>query len=113
MAIEQMQHCFNCGAELGVYKQLPGDFDTCGRADCAREQRAIFRQQREEAHEALAENATLRYALSMLADAVRTVDCPCSVGERDSGHHIDCYMPRLALEMESVRAALSGDTDEL
>ena len=31
---KRMQHCYNCGAELGVYYQYPGDHDTCGDPEC-------------------------------------------------------------------------------
>lgn len=40
-----------------------------------------------------------------LAEALREVDCDCTLRERDSGHKIDCWMP-------SVNAALAKlDTD--
>ena len=39
MTGERMQHCFNCGAEIGVYRSYPGDLDTCGARECEREAR--------------------------------------------------------------------------
>lgn len=39
MAKEKMQHCFNCGEELGVYCKNYCDIDTCGKPECNREAR--------------------------------------------------------------------------
>lgn len=51
--MKKMQHCFNCGAELGVYDRLPGDHDTCGAPECEREARDAYVAERDEAHEQL------------------------------------------------------------
>ena len=47
MARERIQHCFNCGADLGVYASWPGDIETCGKAECEREAR--YQRQAQEA----------------------------------------------------------------
>jgi hypothetical protein len=44
-----MQHCFNCGEALGVYKSYAGDIEVCGKPECLREARNAERQQIEEA----------------------------------------------------------------
>lgn len=49
----KMQHCFNCGAELGVYDRMPGDRDTCGAKECEREARDADVAERDQAHEQL------------------------------------------------------------
>lgn len=33
---EKMQHCFNCGAEIGVYRSYPSDVESCGARECER-----------------------------------------------------------------------------
>lgn len=53
MAKERMQYCFNCGAELGIYRPEPGDIECCGKRECMREMRDAYAQEREEAHEDL------------------------------------------------------------
>ena len=45
----KMQHCFNCGEELGVYVHYHGDIECCGSRECDRELQAELRVQREEA----------------------------------------------------------------
>lgn len=37
--MEKMQHCFNCGTEIGVYQHFPGDLESCGKLECEREAR--------------------------------------------------------------------------
>ena len=38
--MEKMQHCFNCGEELGEYDRWPGDEpECCGKRECMRELR--------------------------------------------------------------------------
>jgi hypothetical protein len=49
MSKEKMQHCFWCGAELGVYVGYYRDIEVCGKPECVREARAAERQEREEA----------------------------------------------------------------
>lgn len=53
MASERMQHCFNCGEELGVFRSYHGDRNTCGRQECERAARDDERGEREQAHEEL------------------------------------------------------------
>lgn len=48
----KMRHCFNCGAELGVYADHD-PLDDCGAQECQRAARDAFAQEREEAHERL------------------------------------------------------------
>lgn len=50
--MKKMRHCFNCGAELGVYADYD-PLDTCGANECEREARIAVSQQRDEAHEQL------------------------------------------------------------
>lgn len=38
-------------------------------------------------------------------DVART-GCACSVAERDSGHHVDCYVPQIKEALEVVDDAL-------
>lgn len=52
MAKAKMHHCFNCGAEIGVYADYQPS-DTCGNIKCEREAQAQFAEEREEAHERL------------------------------------------------------------
>jgi hypothetical protein len=47
-----MRHCFNCGAEMGRYRDYRRD-DTCGELECDRELRNQYAAEREEAHERL------------------------------------------------------------
>jgi hypothetical protein len=52
--LPRMRHCFNCGAELGVYAARDYDpMDTCGALECDKGAREAARQEREEAHEQL------------------------------------------------------------
>jgi hypothetical protein len=46
---KKMQHCFNCGEELGVYDRFPGDLDTCGKRECEKEARYQQQAERDEA----------------------------------------------------------------
>lgn len=48
-ALAPMRRCFNCGEELGRYREhYP--LDTCGKPECEREARSAQMQEREEAH---------------------------------------------------------------
>lgn len=47
-----MRHCFNCGAELGVYADYD-PLDDCGKSECLRAAQDAHRQEREQAHEQL------------------------------------------------------------
>lgn len=53
MAKAKMQHCFNCGAELGVYEAYYGDLQNCGASECNRAERETHEAEREEAHQRL------------------------------------------------------------
>lgn len=33
---KKMQHCFSCGAELGIYDMPYGEWDSCGNPECDR-----------------------------------------------------------------------------
>lgn len=55
MSEPKMQFCFNCGKELGIYVHYHGDIESCGSAECNREEQAAYREQREEAHHRLDE----------------------------------------------------------
>lgn len=48
----KMQHCFNCGAELGVYVDSD-PLDCCGKLECQREASAAMLEERERAHDEL------------------------------------------------------------
>lgn len=52
MSEPKMRHCFNCGEELGRYRDCD-PLDTCGAAECVREARETEGTLREEAHEHL------------------------------------------------------------
>lgn len=49
----KMQHCWNCGKELGIYVAYYGDRDTCGDKECSREARIDEQAEREQEHEQL------------------------------------------------------------
>lgn len=49
----KMQHCWYCGAELGVYVAYYGDRETCGETECVRAVRDAELAERDEAHEQL------------------------------------------------------------
>ncbi len=53
MKTPKMQHCFNCGEELGVYVHYVHDIECCGAQECNREMQNIYQQERDEAHEQL------------------------------------------------------------
>lgn len=46
-------HCFNCGADIGLWDRFSDRLDDCGATECAREGRSAAVQEREEAHEHL------------------------------------------------------------
>ncbi len=48
----KMRHCWNCGAEMGVYADYDR-MDDCGAQECQRAVREAFAAEREEAHERL------------------------------------------------------------
>jgi hypothetical protein len=47
MMPKRMQHCFYCGAELGVYDNF-GEPDACGERICQRELRYCYQSERAE-----------------------------------------------------------------
>jgi hypothetical protein len=50
--IAKMRHCFNCGAELGVYADYDR-LDDCGALECTRAARDAIAEERERAHDRL------------------------------------------------------------
>lgn len=51
MSKARMQHCFNCGEELGIYEAYYGDLQTCESRECndaARDQERFEQQERQE-----------------------------------------------------------------
>jgi hypothetical protein len=55
-----------------------------------------------------AAESALRASDAALTDAIQS--CPCSPRERDSGHLVDCYVPRILETRDLVRAALAKRT---
>lgn len=55
MSKEQMKYCAYCGAEIGMASRATGlnDPESCGQRECDREVNAMYRAEREEAHEQL------------------------------------------------------------
>jgi hypothetical protein len=51
-----MQHCFNCGAELVVYRSYYGQVENCGAPECMRAEREMHAAERDEAHRQLDED---------------------------------------------------------
>jgi len=48
----RMRHCFNCGAEIGAYKDHDR-LDTCGKLECEREARGAAQEGLDAAHDRL------------------------------------------------------------
>ncbi len=58
-----MQHCFNCGVELGRCRHLPGDIEVCGESECQHEMQEQCRAMEEDAQcRAMEEDAQWRAA---------------------------------------------------
>lgn len=57
-------------------------------------------------HGAAEELATHLAAACEALDLART-GCGCSVAERASGHHIDCYVPQIKETLEAARTAIA------
>lgn len=53
MGEQKMKHCAYCGEELGMTESWDRDPESCGKAECSREVNAMYREEREEAHEQL------------------------------------------------------------
>lgn len=61
MANPKMQHCFNCGEELGVYVGTWGEPEVCGKSECQREARYQDQAAREQRQFDAAEDDFSRY----------------------------------------------------
>ena len=61
MGPAKMQHCFNCGAELGVYEKYYGDLDTCGERECEQAAREAWQGAEEDRAERAREDRYERY----------------------------------------------------
>lgn len=59
--MKKMQHCYWCGAELGIYDKYPGDKDTCGARECQREASYDDRAERDQAADDAAQDDYARY----------------------------------------------------
>jgi hypothetical protein len=57
----RVQHCFNCGEELGVFESWPGDLPTCGKCECDREARDCYAAQQEEVEDRARDDGYSRY----------------------------------------------------
>lgn len=54
MSKEKMKHCAYCGEEIGLCSPAYfRDPEACGKRECQREVAAMYREEREEAHEQL------------------------------------------------------------
>ena len=58
---EKMQHCFNCGAECGVFDNYWRDLVTCGNRECDREATYVYQCQEADARESAREDNYGRY----------------------------------------------------
>ena len=58
---KRMQHCFNCGEELGIYAKPPWAHDACSKPECQREERDAYRAEEAEAQERAREDNYDRY----------------------------------------------------
>ena len=61
MSKPRMQHCFNCGEELGVYDKPPYAHDACGKPECQREELTAYQAEDEEAQIRAREDDYNRY----------------------------------------------------
>lgn len=61
MGLEKMQHCFNCGAELGIYRSYYGEIETCEQPECQREMRNWYADKEASAREAAEDDDYSRY----------------------------------------------------
>lgn len=58
---KKLQHCFNCGEELGVYDAYPGDLQTCGKTECEREARSAEQGERDDRADRASQDDFQRY----------------------------------------------------
>ena len=54
----------------------------------------------------------LEAALKYLTDEADREQCPCTLRQRDSGHHIDCNRPRVIDAIEQARSALEAPHEQ-
>ena len=57
----KMQHCFWCGAELGVYEGRWRELEACGERECQRELIAAYRAEEDERRFAAEQDHYERY----------------------------------------------------
>jgi hypothetical protein len=57
----RMQHCDFCGEELGMFDKWPGDYESCGKSECAREVRNMCAADRDDARMAAEDDDYQRY----------------------------------------------------
>lgn len=58
---KRMQHCFNCGEELGIYDSYLGDIEHCGKMECQREANYAHQCRDADARESAREDNYDRY----------------------------------------------------
>lgn len=56
-----MQHCFNCGKELGAYVAYYGDIQSCGERECEKAANDMHRELQEDRAERAREDDYERY----------------------------------------------------
>ena len=61
MAKEKMQHCFNCGKEIGVFASYSGDINSCGERECQNAERDAYQERESIARERAAEDGYAAY----------------------------------------------------
>ena len=61
MSAPKMQHCFNCGEELGIYAAYYGDLQTCTKKECNDEARDQYRYEQMDRKERAREDNYERY----------------------------------------------------
>jgi len=57
----KMQHCFNCGAECGVFDNYYRDLVTCGQRECEREARYQYQCDEADARDRAEQDGYERY----------------------------------------------------
>jgi hypothetical protein len=53
MSKQKMKHCAHCGEELGMTEDWDREPEACINPECKREVHAMYREEREQAHERL------------------------------------------------------------